>query len=397
MNPTSAFFDQPTQQGTTNGKALTSKQRASIFAGLGGAAALGTVGTALAWGMSQDGSLNDNHPETTTKPANESKPAAHGNNPSDENPEAVNDGKPSNTHPDNSADEPTFATKVNDNMTQEEAFKAARAEVGPGGFFEWHGHYYNTFYKEEWEGMTDQQRQDYVDHVYSQESNDHRDYESPNDTTVTNTTTTSMNNQPDIKVGQYEGHNVGLGDTDHDGDAEVIIIDDGTVGAVDTDNDGYMDTRVELDPETHKVVSSSPLTTTFAAPSMDALDNANTGTQPDQNSQNHFTNNTTTNTSDEPEVLVGEVDGHQVMLEDVDHDGFVDIMIVDNGTALVDTDGDHKFDVGVAYDESGNAQAVHLNEAIDVPHYDNTDAHNDTSNSYAQDYDNNSDVSDWAA
>jgi len=41
------------------------------------------------------------------------------------------------------------ATSVNDEMSFNEAFAAARAEVGPGGVFEWHGHSYNTYYAEE--------------------------------------------------------------------------------------------------------------------------------------------------------------------------------------------------------------------------------------------------------
>ncbi len=38
---------------------------------------------------------------------------------------------------------------VNDNMSFAEAFAAARAELGPGGVFEWHGQLYGTFYATE--------------------------------------------------------------------------------------------------------------------------------------------------------------------------------------------------------------------------------------------------------
>lgn len=38
---------------------------------------------------------------------------------------------------------------VNDNMSFNEAFGAAREELGAGGVFAWHGEYYNTFYSEE--------------------------------------------------------------------------------------------------------------------------------------------------------------------------------------------------------------------------------------------------------
>lgn len=46
-----------------------------------------------------------------------------------------------------------FADEVNDSMSFSEAFKTARAEVGAGGIFEWHGQLYNTYLKEEWAAM----------------------------------------------------------------------------------------------------------------------------------------------------------------------------------------------------------------------------------------------------
>lgn len=51
------------------------------------------------------------------------------------------------------------ATAVNDDMSFNEAFAAARAEVGAGGIFEWHGNTYNTYYAEEWEAMSPAERE----------------------------------------------------------------------------------------------------------------------------------------------------------------------------------------------------------------------------------------------
>ena len=51
-----------------------------------------------------------------------------------------------------------MATGVNDDMSFNEAFAAARAEVGAGGVFEWHGNIYGTYYKDEWDSMTAEQR-----------------------------------------------------------------------------------------------------------------------------------------------------------------------------------------------------------------------------------------------
>ena len=45
-----------------------------------------------------------------------------------------------------------------DDLSFDEAFAAARAEVGPGGVFHWHGGVYGTFYAEEWSAMSEDER-----------------------------------------------------------------------------------------------------------------------------------------------------------------------------------------------------------------------------------------------
>ncbi len=46
------------------------------------------------------------------------------------------------------------ATGVNNDMTFDEAFTAAREEVGAGGVFEWNGTVYGTYYETEWNSLT---------------------------------------------------------------------------------------------------------------------------------------------------------------------------------------------------------------------------------------------------
>lgn len=48
-----------------------------------------------------------------------------------------------------------------DEMSFSEAFATARQEVGPGGVFAWNGNTYGTYYKEEWEGMDGEERENY--------------------------------------------------------------------------------------------------------------------------------------------------------------------------------------------------------------------------------------------
>lgn len=52
--------------------------------------------------------------------------------------------------------------EVNQDGTFKEAFDAARAQVGPGGVFEWRGQWYNTYTAEEWTGMEPAGKEDYA-------------------------------------------------------------------------------------------------------------------------------------------------------------------------------------------------------------------------------------------
>ena len=58
----------------------------------------------------------------------------------------------------------SVAAGASDSMSFGEAFAAARAEVGPGGAFEWHGNVYSTYTAEEWDAMTPAERADYESH-----------------------------------------------------------------------------------------------------------------------------------------------------------------------------------------------------------------------------------------
>lgn len=54
---------------------------------------------------------------------------------------------------------------VSDDMSFNEAFAAAREEVGAGGVFEWHGGVYGTYYANEWNSMTPEQQAEFGNHV----------------------------------------------------------------------------------------------------------------------------------------------------------------------------------------------------------------------------------------
>ena len=64
---------------------------------------------------------------------------------------------------------------VDDDMSFADAFNAARSEVGPGGVFNWHGNVYNTYTVDEWNNMSDEQKQQFASLVEPEISTDETD------------------------------------------------------------------------------------------------------------------------------------------------------------------------------------------------------------------------------
>ena len=86
----------------------------------------------------------------------------------------------------------SVASSVNDEMSFNEAFAAARSEVGAGGAFEWRGNVYGTYYAEEWNSMSPADKADFNNHF----SWNNIDMSSVNGTTHTDVTT----NHDDIEI-----------------------------------------------------------------------------------------------------------------------------------------------------------------------------------------------------
>lgn len=135
--------EQASQETTSNDEVEVKTAKRSVWkraaVGAGSGLLIGGVATALMGMKSADNDSTDGKQET--------------NNHKDElsNPEWVDD-------------QIQVATTVNDDMSFGEAFSAARAEVGPGGCFEWHGNVYGTYTADEWNHMTAEERADWSDH-----------------------------------------------------------------------------------------------------------------------------------------------------------------------------------------------------------------------------------------
>lgn len=151
---------------------------------------------------------------------------------------------------------------VSDDLSFGEAFAQARAEVGPGGVFHWHGGIYNTYSADEWNAMTIGQKHDFAQQVQPEVHPDglstptdantqvvvvhhvyhHEEAPATTETLETTTTTTTSDDvqlvdqqtaqnfeqDGDVHIVGYanvEGHLVVGYDTTGNGQADVAIID----------------------------------------------------------------------------------------------------------------------------------------------------------------------------
>ena len=182
------------------------------------------------------------------------------------------------------ADSATEATlpvaQMHNDLSFGEAFAAARAEVGPGGVFIWHGGIYNTYTADEWNAMTPQQKNDFA-HQVNPEVRAH-EVPTPTDAhpdvatqpatdadvhTVSDTSDVHVVEQQiaqnfdmgdDVHIVGYanaEGHLVVGYDSTGDGQADVAIIDmDGNLAPSDADvimdREGNMARLGDLNNET---------------------------------------------------------------------------------------------------------------------------------------------------
>ena len=135
--------------------------------------------------------------------------------------------------------------QVDDDAPFNEAFADARAQVGPGGVFEWRGHVYNTYYESEWENMSPAERAEYQSKIDYNAVTDGSDATANVQTTSSQTEIAPdaqmVDNQPEnteVKVlgvevmTDAEGNQATIAGLEIDGQAAIMV---------DVDNDGMMD------------------------------------------------------------------------------------------------------------------------------------------------------------
>ncbi len=166
-----------------------------------------------------------------------------------------------------------IAHDVNDGMSFQEAFAAARDEVdGGGGFFEWHGQVYCTYTENEWNAMSLEDKEDFADSLHN-----NPDFELPETPEMVAPDTkvdAVAANYVDVPIS--EPHNVLVAVNDNPSPADPVVAsnepyeldinEDGILDSIafDTDGDGYldvvvMDTNADSLPDTYLLDSDDDL------------------------------------------------------------------------------------------------------------------------------------------
>lgn len=232
--------------------------------------------------------------------------------------------------------------ETSDDMTFDEAFNQARAQVGPGGAFRWHGGLYSTYTEEEWNNLSEEERNAYSARVQGIATGSEQDAETyqhstpatphtdPNVHPTSNTThthteertdfdvdssterTTTLNGQDVIVAqGTYDGHQAAYIDSDRDGKYDLVIVDANDNGDLD-ENDNVVDLNEEG-------ISISVQHTNL----INVVD-------PDPNPEPEIGEPFETEINGN-KVVAAEVnlEGHKGYLIDVDRDGEYDAMVLD--------------------------------------------------------------------
>ena len=164
-------------------------------------------------------------------------------------------------------DEGVRIAQVDDNATFAEAFADARAQVGPGGAFEWRGHVYNTYYAEEWNNMSAEERAEYqskIDYntiagdnagsayVAEEHSQTEQDMMASNTEMVDDDSEVegvkvlgveavvdNEGNQMTVAAIEVEGEQALLVDIDNDGTMDALMVDENYDNQIDPYNEIY--------------------------------------------------------------------------------------------------------------------------------------------------------------
>ena len=146
---------------------------------------------------------------------------------------------------------------VSDSQSFRDAFDAARAEVGPGGVFHWHGGIYNTYTAAEWDAMSDAEKDAFAQRVAPEV--EASAVSTPTDAQpevvvvhhvhhVVSDEPVPTNQDDEVHIvatGEVEGHVAVALDVDGDNEADVVVIDANDNGELDA-NDVAVNSRGDV-------------------------------------------------------------------------------------------------------------------------------------------------------
>lgn len=151
--------------------------------------------------------------------------------------------------------------EVNDDMSFSEAFASARKQVGAGGVFEWRGKQYGTYYKTEWDSMSQAEKDQYAANVFGTSSSkssstpeqEQLQHDIPSENLADNsqssvsgedikgelfgvqTVTDENGNSMTVVAAKINGHNSMFVDADVDGYVDVAAMDANNNGELEDD------------------------------------------------------------------------------------------------------------------------------------------------------------------
>ncbi len=346
----------------TAAKPLNKDQKSAIAAALVGTAALGGA----AYGMSR---FLDDSGEVPV--AQETPPPTDHSADTDGSGSGLNDGlgnanalSVSNVTMPAEVMIETTADHNRDDMTFEEAFADARGDMGPGNYFEWHGNLYNTFFKDEWDGMSPNEHRDFLATVYGPDS---------------------------PEAGGGGGAPGGGGGGDVMAAASTHAAAAATVAVADVpppiESDGFPDITVE-EPAHDNVHAVANVTVETDAPVLPGSD-PNAGLLANA------------------DVAMAELDGNQVSVFDSDRDGRPDAIMDHDNVVLIDTDHDQVLDTRATYDPQTHQlsgfekvdQPMNIDGSMETLH--NLDNHASasiaSSADFGADYNPDADITDYVA
>lgn len=174
-----------------------------------------------------------------------------------------------------------FAASVNDDMSFSEAFSAARAEVGAGGAFVWHGNVYGTYTAQEWNSMSAADQQAFGSH-FNWNQIDGENQQQGSEVVAPADDNVAVDNQDEAVVEAADETNDEIPVDPVEPEVEIVgIVQDNTMGIgyvemrvdghetyfIDQDGDGTIDVIVsdvndngELDPGETQDISAEGLT-----------------------------------------------------------------------------------------------------------------------------------------